>query len=328
MDAPKPAPKEEPKTPSLRLRIPESQYQKIMHWVNRIDNEVSGFGNLDWDPDTRTFTVREVFLIKQQVTKAETEMDAGSIGRAMFQHRNEPNALKWHWHSHGNMGVFWSGTDRELIKQLSAEGWLLASVFNQQEEILTAFCEPVEIQRSGGLMCEGSTFREQNFINEVPTYIVLERDPELVAAWDTEFNEHVSERQYSGPTVTTYVGGVRTYPVGETSHASEGYSEYGECGLPDYSKSHRTPDREPGLAAYNEAGYVMVDGMPRYNPCFDADIEHSQFAVNAAIDDMSPLEVEFMAQHSHVFQTALSRWKHMRTLEAARAGSPGHGATK
>lgn len=325
----------------FKLRIPELKYQQIMHWVNKCTNEVSGFGSLDWCEEKREFTVREVHLCKQQVTSAETEMDADAIGKLMYLQRDEPNALKWHWHSHGTMGVFWSGTDRDLIKQLSKEGWLLASVFNQKEEVLTAFSEPVEVVKKG--MFFGSrVVTEQNFVNDIPTVIILDRDPNLVAAWDKEFADNVRERNfqpvpYQGPGSSrgsvAYIGGVRqSAPISEShgpgnrTNSFDDY-EYGE----DFSRS-ATPALPAGTVAnghrrhtsvnYNEAGYVDINGKLCYNPCFDEEICHSRFAVNSAIDDMSPDEVEVMAKHSPVFQGALGDWKRIRTLQAAGQPTP------
>lgn len=291
MDKPKEL---KPSQTAFRLHIPEAQYQKIMHWVNRCDNEVSGFGSLDYDNDSRTFTVRDVILVKQTVTKAETEMDAAAIGKAMYQLRDEPNALKWHWHSHGRMGVFWSATDRTLIRQLSKEGWLLATVFNQDEKMLTAFAEPVEVKRNS-LFSGPSIFHEENFIDEIETTILLHRDPALLEAWNREFDTNVKE-QYSERLPYEYD---RTDKPAQPS-------------LPAVCEG-------PTNFRYNKAGYVTLNGKAHYNPCFDEDIEHSEFAINCSIDEMSSEEVKFMADYSPTFKTRLDRWRVSRTA----AFSPG-----
>lgn len=287
----------------FKLHIPEAQFQKIMHWVNRCDNEVSGFGSLDYDAETLVFSVRDVILVKQTVTRAETEMDASAIGKAMYRLRDEPNALKWHWHSHGRMGVFWSSTDRELITQLSREGWLLASVFNQAEEVKTAFCEPVEVRRQS-MFFGPSTFREQKFIDDIRTVIITERDPELLAAWDKEFDDNVREKEYGPPSR------LPGFPRQLGDEVPEGIAAYAD------------PGQHPNFK-YDKQGYVTIHGIARYNPCFDAEIEHSEFAVNAAIDEMTSSEVEFMKKYSPCFEGQLRKWQNTRTLEAARSeGAP------
>lgn len=171
---------------SLKLVIPDEIMQKIMWWIHKSNHEVSGFGSLDFDKESGTFTVRDAILLKQEVGPASTEIDPVSIGKAMYEMREEPNALKWHWHSHVDMGVFWSQDDRKLIENLGGQGWILASVFNKKREMKSAFYAKVE-SRFG----EIETVQDQ-FLDDIPTHIQRFVDPSVADQWDKEYAEHVS----------------------------------------------------------------------------------------------------------------------------------------
>ncbi len=167
------------------LVIPDDIYQKIMYWINKSDHEVSGFGSLDYDPETDTFTVRDAILLKQEVGPTSTEICPKAIGKAMFEQREQVNALKWHWHSHVNMAVFWSSDDRKLIDSLGGQGWIVATVFNKKHEMKTA------IQ----LKVEALGYEHDHFIDDIPTEVLRFIPKEWTEAWDKEYKEKVAEEK-------------------------------------------------------------------------------------------------------------------------------------
>jgi hypothetical protein len=110
-----------------------------MYYVNKSNFEVSGFGNVimvDGIP-----TVDEIFLIKQENHSTETEMEAEAIGKALYDHHvsGMEGELKFWWHSHVNMSVFWSKTDTDTIEQLTQDGWFIHGVFNKKYEYRCAY---------------------------------------------------------------------------------------------------------------------------------------------------------------------------------------------
>lgn len=122
-----------------KIRIGREAYDKIMYYVNKSNFEVSGFGNvvvIDGIP-----TVDEIFLIKQENHSTETEMEADAIGKALYDHHvsGMEGELKFWWHSHVNMDVFWSGTDMSTINQLTEDGWFIHGVFNKKYEYKCAY---------------------------------------------------------------------------------------------------------------------------------------------------------------------------------------------
>lgn len=65
-------------------------------------------------------------------------MDAASIAKAMYETRDDEGMFNFWWHSHVNMGVFWSGTDMDTIRQIGSQGFVVATVFNKKNEMLDA----------------------------------------------------------------------------------------------------------------------------------------------------------------------------------------------
>lgn len=168
-----------------KIVVPDAVFQKIMWWINKSEHEVSGFGSLDFDETSGVFLVRDAILMKQEVGPTSTEIDPVAIGKAMYEMRAEPNALKWHWHSHVNMDVFWSSDDRALIKNLGEKGWICATVFNKRREMKSAFYTMMEVKAME------QTRMKELFIDDIPTTIQRLLPAELWQAWDKSYEEHV-----------------------------------------------------------------------------------------------------------------------------------------
>lgn len=268
-----------------KLIIPDLVYQKIMWWMNKANFEVSGFGSLDYDHPTRTFTVRDAILLKQEVGPASTEIDPVAIGKAMYEMREEPNALKWHWHSHVDMGVFWSGDDRTLIHNLGSQGWILATVFNRKHERKTAFLTTIEV------MGEKETY----FIDDIETRVKRLIDQELCSEWDRQYEEKVKQApvaQFGG-----YLGGSRWSSGGQGNlddtdwnsrlAKREGFVENSERSLPegvDMGKLSYTPNKEGWR-------YSHMFKRAVYNPLFDESLTTEEEKL-AMIFTMDAEEVE------------------------------------
>lgn len=132
-----------PNTPGIE--VGDKVYKKIMHWMEKAaPNECSGFGEIVWDAERNVFIVKDAWLAEQKNTTGTTELDAESLLKLDAEHDKAIAAgtregkLRWWWHSHVNMGVFWSGTDLEAIAQLGEHGWFTATVFNLKGETKSA----------------------------------------------------------------------------------------------------------------------------------------------------------------------------------------------
>lgn len=177
----------------MKIWIPRLEYQKVMHWVQRAPNEVSGFGLCSWNRELASVVIHRAFLSKQESGSATTELDATALSQLMYQTRDEPGELQWWWHSHANMATFWSNTDSDTIQTVAANGWLAATVFNKRGENLSAL--------SVGQGSLPGTW------DDIP-FRVFDPAPEenLVQQWDQEYADKVVEKTYTcdSPWVTPY----------------------------------------------------------------------------------------------------------------------------
>ena len=124
-----------------KIVIHQSAYDKIMYLVNKTDFEISGLGKvkvIDGIP-----TVYDIILLEQENTRGDTEISAEAICNAEFDHiqSGDEGELKFWWHSHANMQVFWSQTDHDAINQLTETGWFIHGVFNKRSEVKCAYSQ-------------------------------------------------------------------------------------------------------------------------------------------------------------------------------------------
>lgn len=180
-----------------KLVIPDRVYQKIMFWVNKADFEVSGFGTVTHDPKTKTFRIEDAFLVKQEGSAAATDICANDLGKAMFEAHKMglKGTLNFWWHSHVNMDVFWSGTDKSTIEDLGKNGFILATVFNKKEEMRSAFCTNVDVPFLGPRV---------EFIDNLDTEIERFLDAEEVEQWEKDFDAKVTRKEYKPYYESTY----------------------------------------------------------------------------------------------------------------------------
>lgn len=174
----------------MKIIYSELAHKKIMYWVNKCDKEVSGFSTVQYIPASKTFYVKDSFLLEQEVGSAHTDIDAKSLGKLLYKTRDqraENFELRLWWHSHVNMSVFWSGTDRATIEDLGKNGWIVATVFNKKNEWHSAVC----VKTSSDL---GS---DVTFYDAIKTELENKIDQSFVEACDKEFLENVKEKTWS-----------------------------------------------------------------------------------------------------------------------------------
>lgn len=172
----------------MELVIPKPVYEKIMYWVNKSEYEVSGLGKISTGEDGK-MTVLDVMLLPQKNAHTHTDIEAEDVAKAMYTLRNAPGDLRFWWHSHVNMQVFWSGTDKDTIKLCGQGGWCVATVFNKKYEKRSAFYSV------NGVMLPWK--REELFLDEIKTTIEFPINPN-VAAWDQEYELNVTNKRYGG----------------------------------------------------------------------------------------------------------------------------------
>lgn len=170
----------------LQIQIPRKVYRKIQYWMAKADIEVSGFGKVMLLPNG-TISVLDAYLLKQEGGAAHTDIDGQSLGKLMFDTKDVPGELKWWWHSHVDMSVFWSGQDTTTINELSQADWCGATVFNRKGEMRSAV----------GIASHHDLFGTSVSVKDnLPTFII---DPNITQAdvdgWDAEYILNVKEKE-------------------------------------------------------------------------------------------------------------------------------------
>jgi hypothetical protein len=157
-----------------KIKLSDLAYRKIMHWVNKSDYEVSGLGKLTFKDGI--YYVHDVMLLPQKNGATHTDIEGEDVGKAMYLLKDQPGDLRFWWHSHVNMDVFWSGTDRSTIRDISQGGWFVATVFNKRREMRSAFytINPFDI-----------------FVDQIATEVESLQDPRI-ADWDAEYDRNVT----------------------------------------------------------------------------------------------------------------------------------------
>lgn len=158
-----------------RVVLDELVYQKIMHWVNKSNYEVSGLGKVVVeDGEVR---IIDAILLPQRNTGSTTDIEGADVAKAMYLLKDTPGDLRFWWHSHVNMNVFWSGTDMATIRELGKHGWFVHTVFNKRQETKTA-------------ISMGDPFPA--IIDDIKLVIERTLPAELVSGWDKEYEEKVT----------------------------------------------------------------------------------------------------------------------------------------
>ena len=174
-----------------KVIIGNEVYNKVMHWVNKSTVEVSGLGKVVLEDGN--YVVKSAYLLKQENTSATTDIDAEAVAKLLYETREEEGHLNWWWHSHVNMGVFWSGTDQTTIKDFGDQGMCVATVFNKKEETKSAFYQG------------GTSFYPPVFLDDLDFEIHYPITDSDVEAWDKEFDEKCKTKTWP---ISTYTGGM------------------------------------------------------------------------------------------------------------------------
>lgn len=121
----------------MKVNILPDVYKKIMYFVDISDVEVSMMGKVTKSGDE--FTIRSVHIADQLNHGTETEMQPEAIGKLLYETRELEGELNCWIHSHVNMGVSRSGTDYATGRQIGANGYCLALIFNKRRDVSCAY---------------------------------------------------------------------------------------------------------------------------------------------------------------------------------------------
>lgn len=170
----------------MKVVIDNEVYRKIMFWVNKSSYEVSGLGTVTYD-EAGIFRVNSAMLLPQKNGSTHTDIEGEDVSKLMYALRASPGDLRFWWHSHVDMPVFWSGTDMDTIKKIGAGGWFLSTVFNKKREMKSAY-----------YAVEGNTTpwgKQPSFHDELETS-VAPLPEQNIEAWDEEYRLNVTNVQH------------------------------------------------------------------------------------------------------------------------------------
>ena len=125
---------------NISIAIKEKALKKIQNFIELAPGEISGLGTIS--KQYNHFIIEDVFLFKQQNTSASTTLDVEEITAMLvgkMQKNEDVSNIKLWWHSHANMGVFWSGTDDSTINNFDNKEYLISLVSNKEGQILCRF---------------------------------------------------------------------------------------------------------------------------------------------------------------------------------------------
>lgn len=184
---PKPVPQEGPP----KVSITPGALERLNGYIAVAEGEISGLGVVE-KIGPKEFLITEVLIFKQECSSSESTFDndglAEFLTQAITQGRDIGRFKCW-WHSHANMGTFWSNTDKETIEAFNND-WMISIVGNKKGEFLVR----LDVYQSVRLTVDSLTL-----------YVDRIANPELIEELKTEVKEKVTFKKYSPPLVVTYV---------------------------------------------------------------------------------------------------------------------------
>ncbi len=122
---------------AVKITIDPIEQEKIWWYVDKCPKEISGLGKVI-KRDDGSLHISKIYLLKQECTSSDTELDDEAVADLLYETRNEPGALLFWWHSHVDMQVFWSNTDYEAIEKIGSSGMVISTVYNKRREMRTS----------------------------------------------------------------------------------------------------------------------------------------------------------------------------------------------
>jgi len=122
----------------IKILIPRSVKNKIDDYINLTNAEISGLGDVEKVQDG-VFRIKEVYLYKQTCTGGSTSIENTAVHDFIVDRLaigGSVENVKFWWHSHYTMGVFWSGQDENAIQNIEND-YLISMVQNHRGDIKT-----------------------------------------------------------------------------------------------------------------------------------------------------------------------------------------------
>ena len=192
----------------IRLYLLPEVEERIRHYTELAAGEVSGLGTVEeFDGG---FLVTDIFLPRQSCSAGGTELGQESVATLIMeldQAGVDSGMLRFWFHSHSALDVFWSGTDEQCIDNLANGDYVLSLVTNKKGHLLarldifkpvrlTVDHLPVSVRSAGESLREKCRDEISEKVENIPIPFVPtrfpQRGPELLPAWGevhSEFDE-------------------------------------------------------------------------------------------------------------------------------------------
>ena len=117
-----------------RVYVAAQALRRLKLYIDLCPFEVGGLGTVE--PLGEDLLVADIFLIRQQASHSDTELDPQAVAEHLLrtvQEGKDPSFLRLWWHSHAEANITWSDTDEKTIEALQIEQ-LVSIVGNKRHE--------------------------------------------------------------------------------------------------------------------------------------------------------------------------------------------------
>ncbi|HYD93183.1 MAG TPA: hypothetical protein VEB18_01855 [Candidatus Paceibacterota bacterium] len=171
--------------------VEREAYDRMYHIVDIADEEVGWLGTVERLPEG-DFLIKEVFLLKQEVSPSQTELSEEGIA-LLYQEListhpdgvDAANELRFWGHSHVRMGTSPSGQDNSQMGQFQENGcpWFIRGILNK----LGRMEFTIYLWEAGVVIVDAAWS------------VCLAVDDSVRSELEEEFKEKVSSRRYVAP---------------------------------------------------------------------------------------------------------------------------------
>jgi hypothetical protein len=191
----------------MKVYITPEIRQRLDLYVDATHQEISGLGRVLLHKGN--MFIVNLYLLEQECTASDTELKPEAVAEFLTQlitNNEKPEEVKLWWHSHANMGVFWSGTDEGTAAKFG-NGWMLSLVVNKKGESKCRLdiYDPIHV----------TVDNLELIVTHAPA------SKEMIAAIEAEVKNKVTSKSY------TYVGGRNAGFNGQGAHQDLNYYGYG-----------------------------------------------------------------------------------------------------
>jgi proteasome lid subunit RPN8/RPN11 len=121
----------------VEIQLTLEAAQRLRTFVSLAPYEISGLGSVTRDGNV--FLVDRVYLLEQECSYAETTLDDKALRDFVIEgEKEEPGfseGINLWFHSHADMGCFWSETDNATVERLKNESFLVSLVLNKKGDV-------------------------------------------------------------------------------------------------------------------------------------------------------------------------------------------------